>query len=76
MTCDFFGLASASGVRSALKNRRTHFFGSKCFCWVFWVKSPGDFVGGTQKIRFFFGQVVIGELGAIWMHMDKSGNNW
>ena len=55
----FFWLASASGVRSALKNRRTHFFGSKCFCWVFWVKSPGDW-----------------RTWSIWMHMDKSGNNW
>jgi len=71
----FFWLASASGVRSALKNRRTHFC-SKCFVGFFWVKRPGDFVGGTQKIRFFFGQVVIGELGAygcIWISQETTG---
>lgn len=63
-------------MRSALKNRRTHSFGSKCFCWVFWVKSPGDFVGGSKKSGFFFGQVVIGELGAygcIWISQETTG---
>ena len=64
----FFWLASASGVRSALKNRRTHFC-SKCFCWVFWVKSPGDLWVGPKKSGFFLVRWWLENL----EHMDAYG---
>ena len=73
---DFFVGFGLGGAVCLKEYRRTHFFGSKCCVGFFGLKALVILWVGPKKSCVSFWSGGDWRTWSIWMHMDKSGNNW